>query len=162
MEIGVFLPIAKGGFIISKNVPPTWPTWELNKNVTLKCESLGFDFALSMVKFRGFGGATEYWDHALDSFTLTADIPGLTKKEVNVNVSDGIVSISGERKFENEKESDNYHYRERQYGSFLRTFNLPETVKEEEITANFKNGTLSIELPKQEVVLPKERQIKIN
>ena len=97
-----------------------------------------------------------------DSFTLTADIPGLTKKEVNVNVADGIVSISGERKFENEKESDHYHYRERQYGSFLRTFNLPETVNEEEITANFKNGILSIELPKQEVVLPKERQIKIS
>ena len=97
-----------------------------------------------------------------DSFTLTADIPGLTKKEVNVNVSDGIVSISGERKFENEKESDNYHYRERQYGSFLRTFNLPETVNEEKITANFKNGILYIELPKQEVALPKERQIKIS
>ena len=97
-----------------------------------------------------------------DSFTLTADIPGLTKKEVNVNVSDGIVSISGERKFENEKESDNYHYRERQYGSFLRTLNLPETVNEEKITANFKNGILSIELPKQEVALPKERQIKIS
>ena len=97
-----------------------------------------------------------------DSFTLTADIPGLTKKEVNVNVSDGMVSISGERKFENEKESDNYHYRERQYGSFLRTFNLPETVNEEEITANFKNGILSIDIPKDEVALPKERQITIS
>jgi len=97
-----------------------------------------------------------------DSFTLIADIPGLTKKEVNVNIADGIVSISGERKFEDKKESDSYHYRERQYGSFFRTFNLPETVKEEEITASFKNGTLSIQLPKQEVVLPKERQIKIS
>ena len=97
-----------------------------------------------------------------ESFTLTADIPGLTKKEVNVNISDGIVSISGERKFEDEKESDNYHYCERQYGSFLRTFNLPETVKEEDITASFKNGILSVELPKQEVVVPKERQIKIS
>ena len=97
-----------------------------------------------------------------DSFTLTADIAGLTKKDLNVNVSNGIISISGERKFQNEKENDNYHYRERQYGSFLRTFNLPETVKEEEITANFKNGILSIEIPKEEVVFPKERQIKIS
>ena len=97
-----------------------------------------------------------------DSFTLTADIAGLTKKDLNVNVSDGIISISGERKFENEKENDNYHYRERQYGSFLRTFNLPETVKEEKITANFKNGILSIEIPKEEIVFPKERQIKIS
>jgi pyrimidine oxygenase len=78
MEIGIFLPIAKGGFIISKNVPETWPTWELNRDVTLKCESLGFDFALSMVKFRGFGGEVEYWDYALDSFTLTASLAPIT------------------------------------------------------------------------------------
>lgn len=78
MEIGIFLPIAKGGFIISKNVPPTWPTWALNRDVTLKCESLGFDFALSMVKFRGFGGDVEYWDYALDSFTLTASLAPIT------------------------------------------------------------------------------------
>ena len=111
---------------------------------------------------------TQDWSPAVDvketdnSFVLSADIPGLNKKEVNVNVANGIVSISGERKFDEKKESDNYHYRERQYGSFLRTFNLPETLKEEEITASFKNGTLSIELPKQEVTLPKERQIKIS
>lgn len=80
MEIGVFLPIAKGGFIISRNVPPTWPTWALNRDVTLQCESLGFDFALSMVKFRGFGGETEYWDHALDSFTLTAALAPVTSR----------------------------------------------------------------------------------
>ncbi|MFT5134107.1 MAG: pyrimidine oxygenase, partial [Gammaproteobacteria bacterium] len=79
MEIGIFLPIAKGGFIISHNVPPTWPTWALNRDVTLKCEALGFEFALSMVKFRGFGGKLEYWDHALDSFTLTASLAPITK-----------------------------------------------------------------------------------
>jgi len=93
------------------------------------------------------------WSPAVDvkesdnSFTLTADIPGLTKKEVKVNVTDGILSISGE---------------ERRYGSFSRTFNLPETVNEEDISASFKNGILSIELPKHEVVLPKEREIKIS
>jgi pyrimidine oxygenase len=80
LEIGIFLPIAKGGFIISRNVPPTWPTWELNRDVTLRCEHHGFDFALSMVKFRGFGGETEYWDHALDSYTLTALLAPVTKR----------------------------------------------------------------------------------
>jgi pyrimidine oxygenase len=64
---------------MSRNVPPTWPTWELNRDVTLKCEALGFEFALSMVKFRGFGGETEYWDYALDSFTLTAALAPITK-----------------------------------------------------------------------------------
>lgn len=80
LEIGIFLPIAKGGFIVSKNVPPTWPTWELNRDVTLRCEALGFDFALSMVKFRGFGGETEYWDYALDSFTMTASLAPITSR----------------------------------------------------------------------------------
>lgn len=80
MEIGIFLPIAKNGFIVSNNVPPTWPTWELNRDVTLKCEAAGFDFALSMVKFRGFGGETEYWDYSLDSFTLTAMLAPITQR----------------------------------------------------------------------------------
>jgi pyrimidine oxygenase len=80
LELGIFLPIAKGGFIVSRNVPATWPTWELNRDVVLKCEELGFDFALSMVKFRGFGGETEYWDYALDSFTLTASLAPLTSR----------------------------------------------------------------------------------
>ena len=97
-----------------------------------------------------------------NSFTLTADIPGLTKKDVNLNVSDNVLSISGERKVEDEKESGNFHYRERRYGSFSRTFNLPETVKEEDISASFKNGILIVELPKHEVALPKELEIKIN
>ena len=97
-----------------------------------------------------------------DSFTINADIPGLNKKEVNVNVANGIVSISGERKFDEKKESDNYHYRERQYGSFSRTFNIPDSVKEDDISASFKNGILTIELPKTEVALPKKREIKIN
>lgn len=80
LEIGIFLPIAKGGFIVSRNVPPTWPTWELNRDVTLKCEHYGFDFALSMVKFRGFGGETEYWDYSLDSFTLAAALAPITSR----------------------------------------------------------------------------------
>ncbi len=79
MEIGIFLPIAKGGFIVSRNVPQGMPTWELNRDVTLQCESLGFDFALSMVKFRGFGGEIEYWDYSLDSFTLTASLAPITR-----------------------------------------------------------------------------------
>jgi HSP20 family protein len=108
------------------------------------------------------------WSPAVDvkesdsSFMLTADIPGLTKKEVNVNVSNNVLSISGERQFENDKENGNYHYRERGFGSFNRTFNLPETVKEDNISASFKNGLLSITIPKHEVELPKEREIKIS
>jgi len=108
------------------------------------------------------------WSPAVDvkesdsSFILTADIPGLTKKDVKVNITDNALIISGERNITDEKESGNYHYRERRVGAFSRTFNLPETVKEEEVSASFKNGLLTITLPKHEVALPKEREIKIS
>mgnify|MGYP005734344647 FL=1 len=72
------------------------------------------------------------------------------------------MTISGEAKVEDNEENSRYHYRERRYGSFKRTFNLPESINEEKISASFKNGILEVELPKHENVLPKERVIKVN
>ena len=111
---------------------------------------------------------TRNWSPAVDvketdnSFILTADIPGLTKKDIKVNVANRKLSISGERSYETNHENDNYHYRERRFGTFDRSFNLPETVDEENISASFKNGILSIQLPKHEVEIPKDRLIKIS
>ena len=111
---------------------------------------------------------TRNWSPAVDvketdnSFVLTADIPGLTKKDIKVNVANGKLSISGERSYETDQENDNYHYRERRFGTFDRSFNLPDTVDEENISASFKNGILSIRLPKHEVEIPKDRLIKIS
>ena len=111
---------------------------------------------------------TRNWSPAVDvketdnSFVLTADIPGLTKKDIKVNVANGKLSISGERSHETDQENDNYHYRERRFGTFDRSFNLPGTVDEENISASFKNGILSIQLPKHEVEIPKDRLIKIS
>ena len=108
------------------------------------------------------------WAPAIDveetdkHYRITADIPGLTKKDVKVNITNNILTISGERKTVNDSEKDHYHYRERHYGSFSRSFNLPETVKEDDVSASFKNGILAITLPKHEEVLPKEREIKIS
>ena len=111
---------------------------------------------------------TRNWSPAVDvketdnSFVLTADIPGLTKKDIKVNVANGKLSISGERTYETDQENDNYHYRERRFGTFDRSFKLPDTVDEDNISASFKNGILSIELPKNEVEIPKDRLIKIS
>lgn len=80
MEYGVFLPIANNGWIISKNSPQYMPTFELNKKVTQKAESMDLDFVLSMVKFRGYGGETEHWDYAMDSFSLMAGLAAATEK----------------------------------------------------------------------------------
>ncbi len=80
LEFGIFLPIAKNGFIASKTTAQAMPTWELNRDVTLKCEAMGFEFALSMIKHRGFGGETEYWDYAQDSYALMAGLATITER----------------------------------------------------------------------------------
>ncbi|KQQ46162.1 pyrimidine utilization protein A [Rhizobium sp. Leaf311] len=80
MEIGVFIPIGNNGWLISENAPQYKPTFELNKQITLAAEKYGFDFALSMIKLRGFGGKTEFWDYNLESFTLMAGLAAVTSK----------------------------------------------------------------------------------
>lgn len=111
---------------------------------------------------------TRNWSPAVDVketdnlFILTADIPGLTKKDIKVNVASGKLSLSGERTYETDQENDNYHYRERRFGTFDRSFKLPDTVDEEKISASFKNGILNVALPKHENILPKEREIKVS
>ncbi|MBN8875602.1 MAG: pyrimidine utilization protein A [Rhodospirillales bacterium] len=80
MDIGVFLPIGNNGWLISTTSPQYKPSFDLNKEVTLRAERYGFDFALSMIKLRGFGGPSEYWDYNLESFTLMAGIAAVTTK----------------------------------------------------------------------------------
>jgi len=80
MEIGVFLPIGNNGWLISETAPRYMPSFELNREITLKAEKYGFDFALSMIKLRGFGGKTEFWEYNLDSFTLMAGLAAVTKR----------------------------------------------------------------------------------
>jgi pyrimidine oxygenase len=78
MEVGVFIPIGNNGWLLSENAPQYRPTFELNKQVVLAAEKYGLDFALSMIKLRGFGGKTEFWDHNLESFTLMAGLAAVT------------------------------------------------------------------------------------
>ena len=80
VDIGVFIPIGNNGWIISSTSPQYKPTFELNKEVVQKAEKYGFDFALSMVKLRGFGGKTEFWDYNLEPFTLLSAIAAVTSK----------------------------------------------------------------------------------
>ncbi|MCT4373256.1 pyrimidine utilization protein A [Yangia mangrovi] len=80
MEIGVFLPIGNNGWLISETAPQYKPSFELNKEITLSAERHGLDFVLTMIKLRGFGGKTEFWDHNLESFTLMAGLAACTSK----------------------------------------------------------------------------------
>src|SRR5258708_27153418 len=80
MEIGVFIPIGNNGWLISSTSPQYRPSFDLNRQVVLNAERHGFDFALSMIKLRGFGGPTEFWDHNLESFTLMAGLAAGTSR----------------------------------------------------------------------------------
>jgi pyrimidine oxygenase len=80
MDYGLFIPIANNGWIPSATSPQYMPTFDLNKRIVQKAEKYGFKFALSMIKLRGYGGDTEYWDYALESFTLMAGLAAVTKE----------------------------------------------------------------------------------
>lgn len=81
LDLGIFLPNAKGGAIMATGSPPQYfPTWELNKKNAVIAEQAGFEFLLSMVKWRGFGGETNHWDYSLESFTLMAACAAVTER----------------------------------------------------------------------------------
>ena len=80
MQVGVFIPIGNNGWLISETSPQYMPTFELNKAVVQRAEHYGFDFALSMIKLRGFGGKTQFWEHNLESFTLMAGLAAVTSR----------------------------------------------------------------------------------
>jgi len=79
-EFGVFLPIANGGWIVSKATPPLDGGWEQNRDAALIAEEQGFDFVMAMGKWRGFGGETEHWGRSLEAVTMMAGIAALTKR----------------------------------------------------------------------------------
>jgi len=80
MDLGIFIPIGNNGWLMSKNAPQYMPRFDLNKALVQKAEGHGFNFALSMIKLRGFGGETEFWDYNLESFTLMAGLAAVTTK----------------------------------------------------------------------------------
>jgi pyrimidine oxygenase len=80
MQVGVFVPINNNGWLISENAPQYKPSFDLNKAIAQSAEKHGLDFLLSMIKLRGFGGKTEFWEYGLESFTLMAGLAAVTEK----------------------------------------------------------------------------------
>jgi HSP20 family protein len=91
---------------------------------------------------------------------LKLEVPGIDEKDLDIKVENNILTVSGERKFEKEQKEENFHRIERRYGSFTRSFTLPQTVDTGNITADYNNGVLTIRLAKREEAKPK--QIKVN
>ncbi|NWF89140.1 MAG: Hsp20/alpha crystallin family protein [Ignavibacteriaceae bacterium] len=96
-----------------------------------------------------------------DNYFVMLDLPGVSKEDVKVSYADGQLSISGERKQEKETKDSKYHRVERAYGKYYRSFTLPQQVKEDKIEAEFKDGQLTVTVPKAEEAKPKELEIKI-
>jgi HSP20 family protein len=97
-----------------------------------------------------------------DSVVVKAELPGMKKEEVEVNLAGENLTIKGEKKEEQEVKEDDYYRRERSYGSFLRNVALPCDVKSDEIKASFKDGVLEIRMPKTEEAKKKSISVKID
>jgi HSP20 family protein len=94
------------------------------------------------------------------SVTLKIEVPGIDEKDIDVRIENRTLTVHGERKFEKEEKEENYRRVERQYGSFSRTFTLPNTVDTENVSADYEKGVLKIKLTKKAEAKPK--QIKVN
>ena len=97
-----------------------------------------------------------------NELVLKADVPDVDMKDIDVRVENGTLTIRGERKFENEKKEGSWHRVERSYGTFERAFTLPDTVDFNAVKADYKNGVLTIALPKKEVAKPRQIKIEVN
>ncbi|RIK34712.1 MAG: heat-shock protein Hsp20 [Chloroflexi bacterium] len=90
-----------------------------------------------------------------NKYTVQASIPGIKPDDLDITVHDHMLTISGEMKHEEEKKGEQYHLRERRYGKFMRSVNLPAAVNSEKAEASFENGVLTLQLPKSEEARPK-------
>ena len=124
-----------------------------------------FDDFFGLMPARREGSAT-MWSPSVDisetadNFVVRAELPGMKKDDIELEVENNVLSIRGERKFEKTDEGENYHFMERSYGSFYRSFTLPKNVDSETIGAEYKDGMLIVTIPKKEEVKPKKVEIK--
>jgi HSP20 family protein len=95
-----------------------------------------------------------------DQIVLEAELPGMKQDDFDLSIENNVITLRGERKFEKTDEGDNYHRVERSYGSFTRSFTLPQTVSAEGATAEYNNGVLRVTLPKREET--KARRIEVS
>ncbi|HYY12930.1 MAG TPA: Hsp20/alpha crystallin family protein [Chthoniobacterales bacterium] len=94
-------------------------------------------------------------------YLIKAELPEMKKEDVKVTVENGVLTISGERKFEKEEKKRKYHRVERGYGTFLRSFTLPDDADASKVKAEFKNGLLTVRVPKSEHAKPKQIEVNV-
>ncbi|MEP0822232.1 MAG: Hsp20/alpha crystallin family protein [Ignavibacterium sp.] len=96
-----------------------------------------------------------------NEYVVKVELPGVSKDDVKITLESNILTIRGEKKRENEEKNENFHRVERTYGSFQRSFTLPTSVKSDKIDASYKDGILTVTLPKAEEAKPKQIEVKV-
>ena len=155
--------------------PATWE-WEPMESLRRQVDRLFEDFGQGRL-WRPFGsmfGTGFPWTEevgtkapAVDlveketAYEITAEMPGMEPGDIDVTLSNGVLILKGEKKEEKEEKGKNYYMSERRYGSFRRSFQLPDGIDEEKIGAEFKNGVLTVTLPKAPEAVKPEKKISI-
>lgn len=105
---------------------------------------------------RGWMPAVDIFENDEREVVIKAELPDMKREDINLTFENGVLTLKGERRFEDEKRRDSYHRIERQYGSFSRSFTLPNTVDASRIHATYRDGVLTVRLPQREEAKPKQ------
>jgi HSP20 family protein len=146
----------------------TMTRWEPFRGLNALHEQVNRLFEDGFARSRAGQAALASWAPAVDIYetenelVVKADLPDAQEKEIDVRVENNTLSIRGERKFSDEIHEDNYLRVERAYGTFTRSFSLPNTVNTEAIKAEYKNGVLTVRMPKREETKPKQIKISVS
>lgn len=143
-----------------RNRTNDWPAmWNMEDEVNRMFEQFGQSFQ-GAVQGR-FAPAMDIQETE-DAYIVEADVPGLKKDEVHIEVADNVLTIKGERKSEQEQKEKNFHRVERSFGSFARSVALPAGFDNTKVSAKFENGVLTITLPKPEERKPRRVEVKVD
>ncbi len=140
--------------------------WDPFRNISTLQEQVNRLLESSVNAGRTEGGTLTSWAPAVDIYetenelVIKADVPDMNEKDLDIRVENNMLTIRDERKFEQKVKEENYLRIERTYGAFSRSFALPNTVNTEGIKAEYKNGVLTVDLPKRAEAKPK--QVKVN
>ena len=104
----------------------------------------------------------DIFENERHEIVLKAELPGISREDIDIRVDNNLLTIRGERKRDQETKQESYHRVERVYGAFTRSFQLPSTVNAEQVAAEFKDGLLTVVLPPREEAKPRQIQVKVN
>ena len=108
---------------------------------------------------RGWMPAVDIYETEAREFVVKAELADVKREDINITFENGVLTIRGDRKFSDDVKRDQYHRIERQYGTFTRSFTIPQTVDASRIAASFKDGVLTVRMPQREEARPKQIEV---